>query len=176
MRPMPRGVVLRPNLDGCATLRSLWELLAEAGLPSVAGHRKAVNEPHLSLTVGDQLDVGEVLSGLERAALLPRDTVAFEAVSTFPGGVLFLAAVPDLRLLQVQATAHRVCIEAGSTSRLWDHYAPGTWTPHVTLGYGYTPSQIGRAAELLLPLLPLSLTGWTAWLEDGNTGEAWPIP
>jgi hypothetical protein len=83
--------------------------------------------------------------------------------------------VPDARLLAVQEVAHRACIGAASTKDLWRHYAPGGWTPHVTLGYGLTPANLATAAEVILPRLTLALTGWTAEVEDGATGQAWPL-
>lgn len=166
---MPKGVVLRPDVEGSRALRTLWELLRDADLPSIASHRKGDYEPHLSLTVADDLDPG--VTSTDPSRVLPGGPIAFEALGSFPSGVLFLCAVPTKRLLKAQLHAFEACAGA----RVWRHYEPGHWTPHVTLGYGYTAAQVGRAAELLLPLLPLTLTGWSAWLEDGSTGEGWPL-
>lgn len=58
---------------------------------------------------------------------------------------------------------------------MWGHYAPGRWTPHLPLGYGLTPAEVGLAMAVLLPRLPLVMTGWSAWLEDGDTGAAWAL-
>ena len=162
--------MLRPDEQGRTAVRMLWDALRDAGLPSIAGHRKGAYPPHLSLTVADDLPV-EIVETVSSGTVLPSETLAFEALGCFPNGVLHLTAVPDRRLLKAHANAYKAC--GGAV--LWQHYAPGTWTPHVTLGYGYSPRQVGQAAELLLPLLPLRLTGWTAWLEDAGTGEDWPI-
>ena len=172
---MARGVVLRPDDTGCAALRALWTALEDAGVPSVAAHRKGAHEPHLSLTVAAHLEVAEVLAVLSAATVLPSDTITFEAVAAFPQGVLFLSAVPDKRLLDAQRLAYEACAVAPSTRSLWSYYSPGSWLPHVTLGYGLTGAEIGRSMEVLLPALPLVVAGWTAWLEDGDTGESWPL-
>ena len=166
---VPKGIVLRPDAAGRQAIRTLWGLLKDAGLPSIASHRKGDYEPHLSLTVADDLE--HAVTAMDPAKVLPSATVAFEVLGSFPSGVLLLAAVPDQRLLTAQLHAYEACAGA----EVWRFYEPGRWNPHITLGYGYTPTQIGRAAELVLPLLPLTLTGWTAWLEDGSTGESWPL-
>jgi hypothetical protein len=172
---VPRGVVLRPDAAGCAAVRGLWEDLRTAGLPSVADHRKGAHEPHLSLTVAAHLDPDELRARLPAHAVLPAGPLTFEALGVFPKGVLFVGAVPQERLLAAQTAAHEAGRASPSTRHPWGHYAPGAWTPHITLGYGLTPAQVGMAAEVLLPALPLTLTGWTAWLEDGDTGEAWAL-
>ena len=161
--------MLRPDEAGRQAIRTLWELLRDADLPSVASHRKGEYEPHLSLTVADDLD--PAVTATDPATVVPSESIAFEVLGSFPSGVLFLAAVPDQRLLEAQRLAYEACKGA----RLWQYYEPGRWSPHITLGYGYTPDQLGRAAAIVLPRLPLTLTGWSAWLEDGSTGEGWPL-
>ena len=164
---------MRPDAAGCVAIQGLWASLANAGVPSIAIHRKGANAPHLSLAVAAHLDVEEIRERLSAAAVLPSPTIQFEAAGVFPEGVLFVGAVPDERLLEVQAVAFDACAAAPSTRGTWPHYSPGTWTPHITLGYSLKPTEVGRAMEVLLPSLPLALTGWTAWVEDGETGDAW---
>lgn len=158
--------MLRPDDRGRDEIRRLRELLHDHGLPSIAGHRKGAYPPHLSLTVADQLEQIDL-----RGSDLAVDEVRFERLAVFPSGVLHLVATGTERLTAVQAASHGGC----TADRVWPYYLPGSWTPHVSLGYGYGPEQATRAVGLLRDHLPLLLTGWTAWLEDSNTGEAWPI-
>jgi hypothetical protein len=158
--------VLRPDQRGCEQVRALRQRLLDHGLPSLAGHRKGAYPPHLSLTVADHLEQVNV-----RSSDLALDAVRFAELAVFPSGVLHLVATPTARLTEVQAASHAGC----TVDRVWPYYVPGSWTPHLTLGYGYSPEQAGRAGDLLHAELPLVLTGWSAWLEDSGTGEAWPI-
>jgi hypothetical protein len=52
---------------------------------------------------------------------------------------------------------------------------PGSWTPHVTLGYRHTAAQLALAADLVLARLTLVLTGWAVEVEDGATGDVWAL-
>jgi hypothetical protein len=56
-----------------------------------------------------------------------------------------------------------------------EYFAPGRWTRHITLGHGYTNAQLAEAIPLALQHLPLTGTLGHAGVEDGTTGEAWPI-
>lgn len=169
---MSRGVVLRPDASGCAAVAQMWAQLKAAGVPSGPDSAHGLHVPHVSLTVAEHLDVDEVRACVGVTSLVPSPAISFEALGLFPGGVLHLVPRPDDRLLEVQRAAHRACTEAPSTVGWWPYFEPGFWAPHLTLGLEVEPRHLVIAAGVVLPSLPLELTGWAPWVEDGTTGDA----
>ncbi len=164
--------LLDPATD--ARVRSLWDALAAAGLPSQARHTGDSNAPHVTLAVR-----AEVPSAL--------DAALGEAVGPLPlavrlGGllvfarrraVLALAVVPSEPLLAAHARLDDALAGCGESA---DHLAPGTWTPHVTLARGLTAEQVGTAVAVLgtLPDLDGTVPAVRRW--DARERRTWTLP
>ena len=57
----------------------------------------------------------------------------------------------------------------------WEHFDPGTWTPHITCALSLGADQLRAAVPIVLARLPIH--GWLdrGGVEDGTTGEQWPV-
>ncbi|MCO1659609.1 2'-5' RNA ligase family protein [Pseudonocardia humida] len=133
-------LLLDDELDG--RVRAVWELLAGAGLPSLAEHRHPTNRPHLTLAAADALPpdgwLATALSGIPMALRL-------DGALSFGGarGALVWAVVPSRALLDLQAAVSEVVRPRSPWLR------PDLWTPHVTLMLRATPAQRAEAVRLL---------------------------
>ncbi|GAA3903852.1 2'-5' RNA ligase family protein [Actinoplanes auranticolor] len=106
-----------------AQVRSVWQRLHAAGLPSLATHRHPTNRPHLTLAAADRLtpEVTGALAGLPVEAVL--DGLIF-----FERAVVWRVMATDA-LRDLQAEVWRALT---GTERNPQH-APGSWVPHVSL-------------------------------------------
>jgi hypothetical protein len=114
-------LLLDPTLDGL--VRSAWQRLHAAGLPSLATHAHPTNRPHLTLAAADRLtpEVGAALAGLPVEAVL-------DGLILFERAVAWRVTLTDaLRDLHT-----RVWQALDGTERNPQH-APGSWVPHVSL-------------------------------------------
>lgn len=169
---MSRGVVLWPDAETSARIVDLWQALEDDGVPSLRSHTHRRHRPHVSLIVGEDLDVEAA-----RAALgpTPRSPIPLriEAVGLFPEGVLHLPCVANAALL----AEHRRVAEAAApfVSGRWPYFEPDGWAAHLTLAYGLTDDHVARAVRTVAAHLPM--VGWLteAGIEDGTTGDAWPL-
>lgn len=170
---MSRGVVLWLDAVSRGVITSIWQEMASRGIPSQATHTHRLHQPHVSLAVAEQLPVEEALGAV---GPVPSEPIALliESVGVFRGGVLFLACVPSHALLNEQRRIHHAVgtLLVGP----WPHFEPGTWTPHVTMGWDLTSEQQARALPMVLDRLPIE--GWLdhGGVEDGTTGQSWPAP
>ncbi|ACL38344.1 conserved hypothetical protein [Pseudarthrobacter chlorophenolicus A6] len=138
-----RSIELVFDDDTESAVRADWVRLAEAGLPSLAGHTGASNRPHLTLAAGAELFVPP-LHAFEGALPL---SVDFSGVQVFAAGrdkyVLARSVVLTTPLRKVHQRLHR---EIGGAV---PQTLPGAWTPHVTLARRLTGEQLGKAMDLL---------------------------
>ncbi len=170
---MSRGIVLWPDVSTSAAVRRIWRELDAAGLPSLETHTHCLHQPHVSLVVADHLDDQAAVAAVGH---LPEVQIPcrVEAAALFPGGFLILPVVPNIELLNEQ---RRVSAAAGDLAvGRWDHTEPGEWSPHMTCAYGLTADQVGDALAIATRHLPLAGQFTTGGVEDGTTGENWPIP
>lgn len=125
-----------------AVVRTQWQALSAAGLPSQADHRSESNRPHVTLTVvedwpddppGDLLAADPLAVPLGAPALFGRGryTLVTQLVVTAP--------LLDLRT--------RVTTGLGPPARPF--YEPGRWVPHVTLAHRLTAVQVSQALSAL---------------------------
>jgi hypothetical protein len=128
---MSRGVVLWPDRTTSQTIRDLWNLLSDRGVPSTATHTHRLHQPHISLTVAEHLPVREALDAVGTVPSRPI-RLLIEAAGVFPGGYLYMAVVPSAELLDEQRRVHEAV--RSSATEPWPHFEPGTWTPHITTG------------------------------------------
>lgn len=183
-----RGIILWPDDNASHLIRTVWDEIASQGLPSMATHTHRLHKPHVSLTVAEYMPVR---AALEAAQPLPSQPIKLlvESAGVFPSespfrpvtsdragrcGFLFLACVADCGLLEEQRRVHGAV--RSLEVRPWPHFDPGTWTPHITSGWGLTPEQLARALPIVLDRLPIE--GWLerGGVEDGSTGEHWTSP
>ena len=124
------------------TIRTIWQRIADAGLPSsidAAGYR-----PHISLAVYD-VDQFDVDGCYRKAAAYARQTAPIPLHLSHLGvfvsweNVVFLGVTPTAELLARQKAVLDLC--RGQRDALRTYYAPGLWTPHVTLSFNLTPEQ-----------------------------------
>ncbi|NJN16166.1 MAG: 2'-5' RNA ligase family protein [Oscillochloris sp.] len=137
---MRGGVVCRfdPELEGA--VRDLQQLVA-----SVSGHAAELSiPPHITLLGGDALDA-EWDAAVAQLAL---QTAAFPVrlaapAAFFAAGVLYLAPSVTLGLAQLQTELLNLAVQR--QAQLWEHFVPGTWVPHCTLGFDLNPEQLAQA-------------------------------
>ncbi len=131
-----------------AQVRREWEALAEAGLPSQAGHEGATNAPHVTLSAaGGVPDVVEarVVRALAGMPALPV-TLGPLVVMGSRRHVLARLVVPTSDLLLLQ---HAVAAAMAACPDVPERVRPGRWTPHVTIARGLASSQVGEALAVL---------------------------
>jgi hypothetical protein len=157
VRSMSRGVVLWPDDDTSRVVANLWALLEAEGVPTLATHTHRQHRPHVSLVVADDLLPSEALDVLESVPLKTLHLLV-SGPGIFPGGILFLACVPNAELLEEQRRVHDLV--APMTKALWDYFVPGAWSPHLTISYGLDgSSSLGpyRSSSIKCP----SRGGWS---------------
>ena len=130
-------LLLDDDLD--TAVRSLWERLLAAGLPSLATHRHPTNRPHVTLVAATSL------AGLP-ALRLPIDAGLGPVRLLGRALVRQVVDAPDLH------RAHAAVWQAvGSENPL---HAPDRWLPHVSLALN-VPARHREAACALLAGVPV---------------------
>ena len=169
---MSRGVVLWPDPSTSTTIEALWRRLDDAGVPSLASFTHRRHRPHVSLIVGEHLDPEPTIDALGPTPPEPIP-LRIEAVGVFPGGVLFLPCVMNDHL----TNEHRRVRQRVSSlvEGHWPYVAPGAWTPHITVAVGLSRDQVARGLDVALDELPIKGLLDAAGIEDGSTGESWPL-
>lgn len=138
-------------LDRTAEQRVLadWQLLHQAGLPSLADHRSPSNAPHVTLVAAPGIGGGtDSLLADAAAGALPVPLVT-EGLLIFNGRrglVLSRHVVCSPQLAEFQHTVHRLLAGAVDALALSQ---PGNWIPHITLARGLSPGQLAAAVQLL---------------------------
>lgn len=145
-----------------SAIRSDWARLAEAGVPSLAGHTSPSNSPHITLAAGADLHVPDTLLDLwERLPI----GIGFSGVLIFPARpgtyVLARSVIVTSALLELHRLLHEHVSGALPLTR------PGAWTPHVTLARRVPSHQLGAVMDLLGLRLEGQCTAARLW--DSNT-------
>lgn len=157
-----------------AEVRREWAVLAEAQLPSQAAHTGVTNAPHVTLSAAGGVPE-EVEQRLHRMLeALPPLPVRLGPLVVMGARrhVLARLVVPTEALLAL----HRAVAEAmEGASDLSDLVRVDRWTPHVTLGHGLTPAQVGEALALLGPLRGLDGTIETVRRWDPVARRTWRV-
>lgn len=139
-------VLFDPESD--AAIRSLWDQLGDAGLPSQNRVTSDTNRPHVTLLAAGRIDPG--VDGVLRD-LAPRlgfaCVIGAPVVFTGPRMTVARLIVPSTELLALHEDVYRLVLPyVGGVP--FGHCAPGHWTPHATLGRRFTADQIGTALAL----------------------------
>ncbi|MGW3609931.1 2'-5' RNA ligase family protein [Micromonospora sp. NPDC005163] len=134
-------LVCSAGLD--AAVRSAWDRLAAAGLPSLARNTHPTNRPHLTLAAVDEFPPGAEhrLTDLFDAALpVP---VTLDRIVVLDGSaplVWLVRTTPALTTLH--AAVWDVLVDAAG-HRPW--HAPGGWVPHLSVALRFRNADLRLA-------------------------------
>lgn len=173
---MTHSVELLLDARTDAVIRSLWQDLDDAGLPSQVRVTSPTNRPHVTLLAAQRIaaEADEALRGLSHR--FPLDVVVGTPL-VFGGAKLTLARliVPSAGLLDLHAVIYRLALPHIGAEP-FPHCRPGHWTPHVTLGRRFTSEQIGAAMEIVggsAGDLAATVVGLRRW--DGDARVDYPL-
>ncbi len=166
-------LVLDDALD--AAVRAEWDVLKQAGLPSMATHTDETNRPHVTLAVADEIPapIEAELNSLADHVPMP---IALGSLGLFgrrPGRVVLVRLViPSADLLHLQSEAARLVRDLPGTGA---HLDPGQWTPHVTLALSLPADRIGVTMAVLgeVPDLSGSAVAVRRW--DSDVRRTWQL-
>ena len=136
-------LLLSPEHDW--VIRTRWDALHKAGLPSLATHRGSSNAPHLTVLAapGFEDDVLERARSLFRPLLPgPLPVTGLTVLGSGPFVLAEALAVPPA-LHTAVLELRRLC---GGDDR--------PWVPHVTLATRLDAAAVGRALEVLSCVAP----------------------
>ena len=161
-------LLLDEGLD--ALVRSDWDALAVAGLPSQGRHRSTSNRPHVTLAAMKAVDPALEPQMVRALGDFPVP-VRLGALSVFGRDrfVLVRAVVPDIELLRRQALLGTVL---GSGAEL-PYLQAGHWVPHVTLAHLMTADQVAVALSVVRG--PREADGYAVGVRrwDGDARREW---
>lgn len=141
-----------------AGVRQEWEVLAGAGLPSLASHTAPSNRPHITMLVRTEL---EPFEAADLVAMLPLP-LTLGGPTLFGTGeqrVLVRSVVPTTELLALHAAVH-ARVGPGDDAR---HTRPGEWMPHVTLARRLRLGDLPAAVPLIGDELRGEVAGIRRW-------------
>ncbi len=156
-----------------AAIKGLWARLETAGLPSLASRTHRRHRPHISLSVAERIDAGQ-LDGASDCLAATHLDVTLYSPAVFPRrGVLYLTVVPTPALLRLHDQVHAALRHSMVSPR--ELYAVGAWIPHCTLAQELTRAQITRGIDLLHEQPVITAHVSSAGLLDTATGEVLPL-
>jgi 2'-5' RNA ligase len=156
-----------------ATIKGLWARLETAGIASLASRTHRRHRPHISLSVAEQIDIGQLQGACDCLAATHLDVTLYSP-AVFPRpGVLYLSVVPTLALLRLHEEVHAALRGAMVAPR--DGYAVGAWVPHCTLARDLTRAQLAQGINLLHDQPVIAAHVSSAGLLDTTTGEVLPL-
>ncbi|MEV4659503.1 2'-5' RNA ligase family protein [Micromonospora sp. NPDC049301] len=134
-------LVCSPGLDGA--VRSAWDRLAAAGLPSLARNTHPTNRPHLTLAAVDEFPPGAEHRLCELFAAMLPVPVTLDRIAVLDGSaplVWLLRPTPALTELHL---ATWDVLRAADGQRPW--HAPGAWVPHLSLALRFRDADLRLA-------------------------------
>ena len=145
---MPFAIELFFDTKSDMAVQKLGQRLEKEKIPTIFS--RLGSTPHVSLAVFEQYDPGRLHSVLKNLASC-FSTVPFRlsSLGTFPGkeGVLFLAPVVTLPILEIHSRLHQVLEKVIEGN--WVYYFPGVWVPHCSLSIHLTAKKLTRGMEIL---------------------------
>jgi len=156
-----------------AAIKAVWARLEAAGVPSLASRTHRRHRPHISLSVAERIETGQLQDTRDRLAGTHLD-VRLCSPAVFPRrGVLYLSVVPTLALLRLHEEVHAALRDSLVTP--WDLYSVGGWVPHCTLAQELTRAQIAQGVDLLhdQPIITAHVS--SAGILDTATGKVLPL-
>jgi 2'-5' RNA ligase len=170
---MAHALELLFDPDSEAKVKSVWDRLEAAGLPSLATRSHQQHRPHVTLAVAERIEATRIQDGQDRLAATHLDVTLHSPAVFQRSGVLYLSVVPTLELLGLHQQVHAALHDSLVGS--WGVYSVGAWVPHCTLAQGLTREQLARGIDLLhdQPSVQAHVTG--AGILDTKTGEVLPV-
>lgn len=171
---MTQSVELLLDEASEAVVLAEWARLAEAGLPTEQRVEPSpTHRPHVTLWAGPAVapEVDAALPALVAGLDLPLLLGSLLVFGPRRGQVVLVRqVVASAALLGLQAeVAGRCGVEPDS------HFAPGRWSPHVTLARRVRVEQLGDVVTALgaVPDLEVAVRACRRW--DGDTKVAWDL-
>lgn len=157
-----------------ARVRQLWDVLADANLPSLRTRTHRRHRPHVSLTVSESLADAD-LTALRGTLANRHPTLDLYVLGTFPGdeGVLFLGVVVTGELLTLHQKVHKSLRD--QPVQHWPYFLPDHWIPHCTLAQDLDRAGLARAVDLLHGYRPIQARVSAFGITDTATGEVTPL-
>ena len=136
------------DAESDAALRGVWR---EAAAASGSNTMLELDyPPHLTFFMADLLDFDSRKPAVDALAEVTAPLeIDIPSLGAFPGnfGVVYLAPIVNQPLLalheQFYRTAERHCAD------LAQHYRPGMWIPHITVGFNLAPEAAGTTVTAL---------------------------
>ena len=172
---MTQSVELLLDDAADAEIRSQWDRLGDAGLPTSRRTRPSPSHaPHITLWAGDTIDRDDDAALPALLAGLDLELVVGSVMLFGPrrgGYVLVRAVVASAGLLDLQQRL----VRALRTPAYWGFEAD-RWSPHVTLARRVTSEQVGPSLTVLAGSRPELLTRVRQvrrW--DSDAKRAWAV-
>ncbi len=151
-----------------------WARLAATGLPTEQRVEPSpTHRPHVTLWAGPVLasDADAALPGLVAGIELPLLLGSLLVFGPYRGRVVLVRqVVASAALLALQSRVARRCgVEPDS------HFAPGRWSPHVTLARRVVLDQVGSVLAALGEVADLGAVSRTCRRWDGDAKVAWDL-
>ena|SRR5437660_5871601 len=161
--------------DSDAAVRSLWERLERAGVPSLATRTHRKHRPHVTFALAGSIPPAtrDALRVDLRQLSIPRLWLSTLAAFSTVDNVLMLAAVVDTELLAVHSAVHDIL--AGRVKQPSAYYLPGSWVPHCTLAQGVESAQTAAGFAAVHPIDPIHASVIEVAVVDTHTGVADPV-
>lgn len=150
-------------------MRSLWDRVEEAGVPSLRSHTHGRHVPHVSYAVLRNWNHDAVMAAVTSIAGNAPVELQFDGVGLFRRGRTWLVAGVSADFVARQQRV--VDAVAATGAELHKHYVPGHWLPHCSLAPRATLSQLSALAATVFDVLPLTATLDRAALVNSATGE-----
>jgi 2'-5' RNA ligase len=157
---------LEMYLDPIATkrIRTLWDAMEDAGVPSLRELTHRRHRPHISLVAAPALDPDAVAAALAGITVAPPLRLNLNFVGTFVGRVLWLGPAVTSELLAHQAVVYEA-LQAGGVA-VDPLYRPGEWIPHCTVSMRVPLKLMTDALRLCMDVLPMEITLTSAAVAD----------
>ena len=153
---MPFAVHLFFDPTSESVIQNVWQELAQHDAHGAHGahevHR-AVDRPHLTLVLYDELDIGACADKLKLFAEMSSPfplTISHLGIFPTEKPFVFLALTVTQKLLDIQAYMHQLLGEIGQSSLT--NYVPGCWVPHCTLALDVDAKLIAQVIEIGLTM------------------------
>ena len=160
---MPRlhAIELLPDQAGADAVRRGWQVLHDAGLPSMLEHTGASNTPHVTVIAVPAITADQERLAAELLSPFLPIRAALSGLAVFGTQRLTLARVVDVPDEVIGAVLRL----RGETS---GHQHPG-WLPHATLGRRIPRGRLQDAfGAIELAEEPLVLTSLRRWDPEAN--------
>ena len=154
-------------------VRSLWDRVEQAGVPSLRSHTHGRHVPHVSYAVlrrWDEDAVSAALGSLKGGAPVE---LQFDGLGLFRRGRTWLVAGVSADFVARQQRVVDAVTATGAD--LHKHYVPGTWLPHCSLAPRATLAQLSAVAAAVFDVLPMRATLDRAALVNSATGDISPL-